>query len=73
MIYPHKIQEPNIAEFWGFNEGTVIPGIADIFELHNGEIRYKNIKQRDRFMESAKRLRKSERYSVQSYKKSYCF
>lgn len=73
MVYPHKIQEPNIAEFLGFTEGIVIPGITDILELHNGEIRYKNIKQRDRVTESAKRLRKSQRYSLPSYKKPYRF
>lgn len=78
MIYPHKIQEPNEDGFVlrdGFliRDFIAIPGIADNLELHNGEIHYKNSKQKDCVTESAKRLRKSERYSVQSYKKSYCF
>lgn len=78
MIYPHKIQEPNEDGFI-LRDGVlirdfiVIPGIAENLELRDGEIYYKNSKQKDCVTESAKRLHKSERYSVQSYKKPYCF
>lgn len=71
MIYPHKIQEPNEDGFV-LREGISIPGIAEFIPVDNDELQYTNPKQKDRIKEASKRLRKSERYSVQSYKNSYC-
>jgi hypothetical protein len=78
MAYPNKIQEPDEIQELNENgfvliESIIIPGIAEVRVLCNGELHYKNIKQQDRVTESAKRLHKSERHSIPSYKKPYRF
>ena len=70
MIYPNKVQEP---QEYDIAEGIEIPGIANFIPIRNGELYFRNIKEKSRFLEADKRLYNSKRHSIQGYKKAYRF
>jgi hypothetical protein len=70
MVYPNRVQNP---QEYNIRDGIVIPGIADFIQIHNEELLFRNIVEKTRFQEAKKRLYKSERHSIISYKKPYRF
>ena len=63
MIYPNKVQEQD------YKLGFIsIPGIANYIPIRNGELLFRNQREKTRVQEANKRLYNNESYSIPIYK-----